>query len=91
MLRSDESTLQVVLGNNGPRVLRAKEVSKASQVQKPVSVVVWDCACAIGVSNLYICESTINVEGYICISEQHMLLSRHFFFFFSGKIGREHV
>ena len=81
VLWSDESTFQIVFGNHGRRVLRAKEEKDhpdcyQCKVQKPASVMVWGCVSAHGMGNLHICEGTINAERYIQVLEQHMLPSK---------------
>ncbi|KAL7868504.1 hypothetical protein SRHO_G00098880, partial [Serrasalmus rhombeus] len=81
VLRSDESTFQIVFGSHGPRVLRAKEEKDypdcfQCKVQKPASLMGWGCVSAHGVDNLHICEGTINAERYIQVLEQHLLPSK---------------
>ncbi len=50
------------------------------QVQKPGSVMVWDCVSALGKGNLHFCDGTINAEKYIEILEHNMLPSRRHLF-----------
>uniref|UniRef100_A0AAR2L1I4 Transposase Tc1-like domain-containing protein n=1 Tax=Pygocentrus nattereri TaxID=42514 RepID=A0AAR2L1I4_PYGNA len=81
VLWSDESTFQIVFGNHGHCVLRAKEGKDCPdcyqhKVQKPASLMVWGCVSAHGMGNLHICEGTINAERYIQVLEQHMLPSK---------------
>ena len=81
VLWSDESTFQIVFGNNGRRVLRTKEEKDhpdcyQRKVQKPASVMVWGCVSAHGMGNLHICEGTINAERYIQVLEQHIVPSK---------------
>lgn len=81
VLWSDESTFQVVMGQQGRRVLRTKEEKDhpdcyQRKAQKPASVMVWGCISANGMGNLHICKGTINAERYIEVLEQHMLPSR---------------
>lgn len=78
VLWSDESTFQIVFGNHGRHVLRAKEEKDhpdcyQRKVQPPASVMVWGCVSA---GNLHFCEGTINAEKYIQVLEQHMLPSK---------------
>uniref|UniRef100_A0AAR2K5U3 Tc1-like transposase DDE domain-containing protein n=1 Tax=Pygocentrus nattereri TaxID=42514 RepID=A0AAR2K5U3_PYGNA len=80
-LCSDESTFLIVFGNHGRRVLRAKEEKDCPdcfqrKVQKPASLMVWGCVSAHGMSNMHICEGTINAKRYIQVLEQHMLPSK---------------
>ncbi len=85
VLWSDESVFQVFFGRNGRRVLRTKEEKDhpdcyQQQVQKPGSVMVWDCVSALGKGNLHFCDGTINAEKYIEILEHNMLPSRRHLF-----------
>ncbi len=85
VLWSDESTFQIVFGNYGRRVHRAKEEKDhpdcyQCKVQKPASVMVWGCVSAHGMGNLHICEGTINAERYIQVLEQYMLPSKQCLF-----------
>ena len=72
VLWSDESKLDILVGNHGHRVLRAKEGDLPS-VQKPASLIVWRCISAYGMDTLHVLEETINTERYINVLEQHML------------------
>ncbi len=83
-LWSDESKFDILVGNNGCRVLRAKEgdlpVCYQCSVQKPASLMVWRCRRAHGMCSLRVLEGTMNTEMYIKVLEQHMLLSRRCLF-----------
>ena len=88
VLWSDESTFQIVFGNDGCRVLRAKEEKDHMDCyphkdQKPASAMVWRCVSAYGMGNMHICEGTINAERYIqvyMLLEQHLLPSKQHLF-----------
>ncbi len=76
-----ESKFDIIVGNHGRRVLRAKEegdlpACHQCSVQKPASLMVWGCICAYCMGNLHVLESTMNAERYIKVLEQHMLPSR---------------
>ncbi len=78
VLWSDESKFDILVGNHGRRVLRAKEeadlpVCHQRSVQKPASPMVWGCICAYGMVSLHVLEGTMNAERYIKVLEQHML------------------
>ncbi len=78
---SDESKFDILVGNHGRRVLRAKEegdlpACHQRSVQKPASLMVWGCISAYGMGSLHVLEGTMNAEKYIKVLEQHMLLSR---------------
>ncbi len=71
----------ILVGNHGRRVLRAKEegdlpVCHQHSVQKPASLMVWGCISAYGIGNLHVLEGTMNAERYIKVLEQNMLPSR---------------
>lgn len=81
VLWSDESKFDILVGNHGRRVLRAKEEKDhpscyQRSVQKPASLMVWGCISAYGVGHLHVLKSTMNAERYIKVLEQHMLPSR---------------
>ncbi len=67
VLWSDESKFDILVGNDGHRVLRAKEEGDLP------SLMVWGCISAYGMGSLHILEGTMNAEGYIKVLEQHML------------------
>ncbi len=78
---SDESKFDILVGNHGRRVLRAKEEGDLPacyqrSVQNPALLMVWGCISAYGMGSLHVLEGTINAERYIEILEQHMLPSR---------------
>ncbi len=75
---SDESKFDILVGNHGRRVLRAKEEGDLPacyqrSVQKPASLMVWGCISAYGMGSLHVLEGTMNAESYIKVLEQHML------------------
>ncbi len=81
VLWSDESKFDILVGNHGCRVLRAKEEGDLPacyqrSVQKPVSLMVWGCISAYGMGSLHVLEGTMNTERYIKVLEEHMLPSR---------------
>ncbi len=81
LLWSDESKFDILVGNHGRRVLRAKEegdlpACHQRSVQKPASLMVWGCISAYGMGSLHVLEGTMNAERYIKVLEQHMLPSR---------------
>ncbi len=81
VLWSDESKLDILVGNHGRRVLRAKEEGDLPacyqrSVQKPAYLMVWGCISAYGMGSLHVLEGTMNAEKYIKVLEQHMLPSR---------------
>ncbi len=70
VLRSDESKFDILAGNHGRRVLRAKEerdlpACHQSSVQKPASLMVWGCISAYGMGSLHVLEGTIYAERYM--------------------------
>ncbi len=70
VLRSDESKFDILAGNHGRRVLRAKEkwdlpACHQSSVQKPASLMVWGCISAYGMGSLHVLEGTIYAERYV--------------------------
>ncbi len=70
VLWSDEYKLAILVGNHGPRVLRAKEGRDLSacyqlSVQKPASLMVWGCNNAYGMGSLHVFEGTMNAESCI--------------------------
>ncbi len=81
VLWSDESKFDILVGNQGRSVLRAKEEGDLPacyqhSVQNPASLMVWGYISAYGVSSLHVLEGTMNAERYIKVLEQHMLPSR---------------
>ncbi len=81
VLWSDESKFEIIVGNHGCRVLRAKEEGDLPacyqhSVQKPASLMVWVSISAYGMGSLHVLEGTMNAEMYIKVLEQHMLPSR---------------
>ncbi len=81
VLWSDEFKFDILVGNHGRRVLRAKEEGDLPacyqrSVQKPASLMVWGCISAYGMGSLHFLEGTMNAERYIKFLEQHMLPSR---------------
>ncbi len=75
VLWSDESKFDILVGNHGRRVLRAKEEGDLPacyqhSVQKPESLMVWGCI------RYLVLEGTMNAERYIKVLEKHMLPSR---------------
>ncbi len=81
VLWSDESKFDILVGNHGCSVLRAKEEGDLPpcyqpSVQKPASLMVWGCISAYGMGSLHVLEGTMNAERYIKVLEQHMLPSR---------------
>ncbi len=78
-LWSDESKFDILVGNHGRRVLRAKQerdlpVCYQCSVQKPASLMEWGCVYSM--CSLHVLEGTMNAERYIKVLEQHMLPSR---------------
>ncbi len=81
VLWSDESKFDILVGNHGRRVLRAKEegdlpACHQRSVQKQASLMVWGCISAYGMGSLHVLEGTMNAERYIKVLEQHMVPSR---------------
>ncbi len=81
ILWSDESKFDILVGNHGRRILRAKEegdlpVCYQRSVQKPASLMVWGCISAYSMGSLHVLEGNMNAERYIEVLEQHMLPSR---------------
>ncbi len=81
VLWSDEPKFDILVGNHGRRVLRAKEEGDLPacyqhSVQKSASLMVWGCISAYGMGSLHVLEGTMNAERYINVLEQHMLPSR---------------
>ncbi len=78
---SDESKFNILVGNHGCCVLRAKEegdlpVCYQCSVQKPASLMVWGCISAYSMGSLHVLEGTMNAERYTKVLEQHMHPSR---------------
>ncbi len=78
VLWSDESKFDILVGNHGRCVLRAKEEGDLPAcyqclVQKPASLMVWGCISAYGMDSLHVLEGTMNAERYIKILEQRIL------------------
>ncbi len=70
VLWSDKSKFDILVGNHGRRILRAKEEGDLPacyqrSVQKPASLMVWGCISAYGMDSLHVLEGTINAERYI--------------------------
>ncbi len=81
VLCSDESKIDILVGNHGCRVLRAKEegdipACHQRSVQKPASLMLWGCISAYGMGSLHVLECTMNAAMYIKVLEQNMLTSR---------------
>ncbi len=81
VLWSDESKFDILVGNHGCLILRAKEEGDLlacyqRSIQKPASLMVWGCISAYGMGSLHVLEGTMNAERYIKVLEQHMLPSR---------------
>ncbi len=90
VLWSDESKFDILVGNHGRRVLRAKEEGDLAacyqhSVQKPASLMVWGGISAYGMGSLHVLEGTTNAQRYIKVLEQHMLPSRRRLF--QGRPG----
>ncbi len=80
VLWSVESKFDIVVGNHGHRVLRAKEEGDLPacyqrSVQKPASLMVWECISAYDMGSLHVLEGTMNAERCLKVLEQHMLPS----------------
>ncbi len=70
VLWSDESKFDILVGNHGRRVLRAKEEGDLPAcyqrlVQKPASLMVWGCISAYGMGCLHVLEGSLNAERCI--------------------------
>ncbi len=70
VLWSNESKFDILVGNHGRRVLRAKEegdlpACHQHSVQKAASLMVWGCIIAYGMGSLHVLEGTMNAERYI--------------------------
>ncbi len=81
VLWSDKSKFDILVGNHGHCVLRAKEEGDLPacyqrSVQKPASLMVWGCISAYGLGSLHVLEGTMNAERYIKVLEQHVLPPR---------------
>ncbi len=81
VLWSDESKFDILVGNHGCHVLRAKEegdlpVRYQRSVQKPASLVVWGCRIEYSMGSVHVLEGSMDAESYIKVLEQHMLPSR---------------
>ena len=79
--KDNESKFQLVFGKNGRWILHAKDEKDypdcyQRKVKKPAPVMLWGCISAHGMSDLHICEGTIDVEAYVGILGRHMLLLR---------------
>ncbi len=78
---SDESKFYILVGNQGRRVIRAKEEGDLPacyqhSVQKSASLILWGCISVYGMGSLYVLEVTLKAEMYIKVLKQHMLPSR---------------
>ncbi len=84
VLWSNESTFDILVGNHGRCVLRAKEGDLPAcyqrSVQKPASLIVLGGGGGglegYSMGSLHVLEGTMNAESYIKGLEQHMLPSR---------------
>ncbi len=82
VLWSDESKFDILVGNHGRCVLRAKEEGDLPacyqrSVQKPASLMVWGCISAYGMGSLHVLEGTMNAERYlICSPPDDVYFSR---------------
>ncbi len=79
VLWSVESKFDILLGNHGRRVPRAKEegdlpACHQCSVQKLASLML--CIRAYVIGSLHVLEGTMNAERYMNVLEQHMLPSR---------------
>ncbi len=75
VLWSDKSTFDILVGNHGCSVLRAKEEGDLPacyqlSVQNPASLMVWGCINVYGMGSLHVLEGTTNVERYMKVLEQ---------------------
>jgi len=66
VLWSDESKFDILVGNHGRRILRAKEEGNLPACYQH----------SVQKASLHVLEGTMNVERYIKVLEQHMLPSR---------------
>ncbi len=69
VLWSDESKFDILVGNHGRHVLRAKEERDLPSyhqhsVQNPASLMVWGCISVYGRGSLHVLEGTMNAERY---------------------------
>ncbi len=78
VLWSDKSKFDIIVGNEMSSGLKRRELPAWYQrsVQKPASLMVWECISAYGMGSLHVLEGTMNAERYIKVLEQHMLPSR---------------
>ncbi len=81
VLWSDESKFDILVGNYGRHVLRAKEEGDLPacyqlSVQKPASLMVWGCISTYCMGSLHVLEGTMNAESNIKVLELHMFPSR---------------
>ncbi len=81
LLWPDKSKFDILVGNHGRRVLRAKEegdlpAHHQRSVQKPAFLMLWGCISAYVMGSLHVLEGTMNAERYIKVLEKHMLPSR---------------
>ncbi len=86
VLWSDESKFDILVGNHGRRVLRAKEEGDLPacyqrSVQKPASLMVWGCISAYGMGSLHVLEGTMNADRYIhkVLEQTYAPSRRHLF------------
>ncbi len=67
VLWSDESKSDILVGNHGRRVLRAKEEDLPAchqrSVQKPASLMVWGCISAYGMGSLHVWKALWLLKG----------------------------
>ncbi len=81
VLWSDESKFDILVGNHGRCVLRAKEdrdlpACNQRSVQKSSSLMVCGGISAYSMGSLHVLNGTMNAEWYVKVLEQHMLPSR---------------
>ncbi len=70
ILWSDESKFDILVGNHGCRVLRAKEEEDLSAFSSKASISDgMGCIRAYGMGSLHVLEGTMNAERYIKVLE----------------------
>ena len=75
------SLVRRVTDSTSVLILRAKDEKDhpdcyQRKVHKPASVMVWGCINAHGMSDLHMCEGTIDAEAYVGNLQRHMLPSK---------------
>ncbi len=85
---SDESKFDILVGNHGRCVLRAKEegdlhACHQHSVQKPATLMVWGCISAYSMGSLHVLEDTVPVPQWL----EHYVSSAKVV----GSIPREHT